>query len=112
MSDARRAPLGRMLSLIGHRQSTTAPRAGQPIPPTGGADATCYNPAPTMLLRDWVLLVTGTLLGVVSLTADLLGIGAFPGFGWKQILGTGASLLLVAPTAWRIFRSQGRDRSR
>jgi uncharacterized membrane protein len=57
-----------------------------------------------MLLRDWVLLVTGTLLGVVSLTADLLGVGAFPGFGWKQVVGTVAALLLVMPTAWRIFR--------
>jgi hypothetical protein len=45
-----------------------------------------------MLGRDWALLVTGTLLGVVSLTADLLGIGAFAGFGWKQTIGTAAAL--------------------
>jgi hypothetical protein len=62
-----------------------------------------------MLLRDWVLLVTGTLLGIVSLTADLLGLGAFPGFGWKQVVGTVVALLLVAPTAWRIFRSERHD---
>jgi uncharacterized membrane protein len=62
-----------------------------------------------MLRRDWVLLVTGTLLGVVSLTADLLGIGAFPGFGWKQVVGTVVALALVAPTAWRIFRSTRRE---
>ena len=66
--------------------------------------AACYNPAATMLLRDWVLLVTGTLLGIVSLTADLLGIGAFPGFGWKQVVGTAVALLLVVPPAWRIFQ--------
>src|SRR5262245_19920168 len=59
----------------------------------------CYNPAPIMLLRDWVLLVVGTALGVVSLTADLLGLGAFRGFGWKQILGTVVALGLVATTA-------------
>jgi hypothetical protein len=70
----------------------------------------CYNPARTMVLRDWVILVTGTLLGLVSLTADLLGIGAFPGFGWKQVVGTVVALLLVAPAAWRIFRG-GRDDS-
>lgn len=57
-----------------------------------------------MVLRDWVILVTGTLLGIVSLTADLLGIGAFPGFGWKQVAGTVLALILVAPAAWRIFR--------
>ena len=62
-----------------------------------------------MLLRDWVLLVTGTLLGIVSLTADLLGIGAFPGFGWKQVVGIVVALMLVALTAWRIFRSTRRD---
>jgi hypothetical protein len=59
--------------------------------------------------RDWVLLVMGTLLGIVSLTADLLGLGAFPGFGWKQVVGTVAALLIVATTAWRIFRSERRD---
>lgn len=71
--------------------------------------ATCYNRAPTMLLRDWLLLTMGTVLGIVSLTADLLGVGAFPGFGWKQVVGTVVALLLVAPTAWRIFRSEKRD---
>ena len=67
--------------------------------------AACYNPAPTMLARDWVLLVVGTLLGIVSLTADLVGVGAFPGFGWKQVVGTVVAILVVAPAAWRIFRS-------
>jgi hypothetical protein len=62
-----------------------------------------------MLRRDWVLLIAGTLLGIVSLTADLLGIGAFPGFGWKQAVGTVVALVLVAPTAWRIFRGTRRD---
>ena len=50
-----------------------------------------------MLRRDWVRLVTGTLVGIVFLTADLVGIGAAPGFGWKQIVGTLAALVLVAP---------------
>ena len=59
--------------------------------------------------RDWVLLVTGTLLGVVSLTADLVGIGAFAGFGWKQMIGTAAALAMVIPAGWRIFRASRRD---
>jgi hypothetical protein len=62
-----------------------------------------------MLRRDWVLLVTGTLVGIVFLTADLVGVGAAPGFGWKQIVGTLAALVLVAPPAWRIFRGTRED---
>ena len=64
---------------------------------------------PTMLSRDWVMLVVGTLLGILSLTADLIGVGGFPGFGWKQILGTSAAALLVAVSAWRILRTRGRS---
>jgi hypothetical protein len=63
-----------------------------------------------MLGRDWLLLVTGTLLGVVSLTADLVGLGAFPGFGWKQVLGTTASLALVIPSGWRIYHAAREER--
>ena len=64
-----------------------------------------------MLGRDWIVLVAGTLLGVVSLTADLLGLGAFPGFGWKQVIGTAAALGLVIPSGWRIYHASRRDRS-
>jgi hypothetical protein len=47
---------------------------------------------------------------VVSLTADLLGVGAFPGFGWKQVVGTAAALGLVGRSGWRIFQASRRDR--
>jgi len=44
-----------------------------------------------------ILLISGFLLAVVSLLADMLGIGNRPGFGWKQtsgvIVGTAAILL-------------------
>jgi hypothetical protein len=63
-----------------------------------------------MMGLEWILLVTGTLLGVVSLTADLVGIGAFPGFGWKQALGTAAALALVISSGWRIYRRSRGDR--
>jgi hypothetical protein len=70
----------------------------------------CYNPAPRMLGREWVLLIAGTLLGVVSLTADLVGIGAFPGFGWKQTVGTAVALSVVMRSGWRIYRESRRER--
>src|SRR5262245_24145611 len=58
---------------------------GRPMKPPSAA---CYNPGARMIGLAWIILVLGTLLGVVSLTADLVGVGAFKGFGWKQTLGT------------------------
>jgi hypothetical protein len=61
-----------------------------------------------MLRLDWTMLVAGTVLGILSLTADLIGIGGFRGFGWKQIVGTAAAAVLVGVSTWRILRSGGR----
>jgi hypothetical protein len=55
---------------------------------------------------DWTVLVIGTALGVVALTADLIGVGGFPGFGWKQGLGTAVALVLVTVSATRIVRRE------
>ena len=38
--------------------------------------------------RGLVLTVAGALLALIAVAADALGLGAFPGFGWKQIVGT------------------------
>jgi hypothetical protein len=71
--------------------------------------AACYNPPAHMTRLAWVVLVFGTLLGVLSLTADLVGVGAFKGFGWKQALGTVVALGMVIAAGWRIFSdSRGR----
>ena len=56
---------------------------------------------------DWIILVVGTAIGIVALTADLIGAGAYQGFGWKQGAGTAVALVLVAIAAARIMR---RDR--
>jgi hypothetical protein len=42
-----------------------------------------------------VLIVLGAVLALVSLAADVLGIGNGSGFGWKQILGSVVGVLLV-----------------
>jgi hypothetical protein len=63
-----------------------------------------------MIGLAWVLLVIGTLLGIVSLTADVVGLGAFKGFGWKQVLGTAVALCLVISSGWRIYLGSRRDR--
>lgn len=59
---------------------------------------------------DWIVLVAVPGLGVAALTADLIGIGGHPGFGWKQAATT-AAVLLVLVGATRIVRQDRRPRS-
>lgn len=47
-----------------------------------------------------IVMIAGLLLVLLSITADLVGIGAEPGFGWKQILGVIVGFLMVAGAAW------------
>lgn len=63
-----------------------------------------------MVALDWVVLVLGTALGILSLTADLVGVGGFPGFGWKQAVGTVIALVLVLGSAVRIVRRERAQR--
>jgi hypothetical protein len=58
-------------------------------------------------VRDWIMLVGGTALGVIALTADLIGIGGYPGFGWKQATLTVVAVVVVTVSAIRIV---SRDR--
>lgn len=59
-------------------------------------------------MANWIMLVVGTAVGIIALTADLIGIGEYPGFGWKQGVGTVVALVLVVAGAVRIFRHGGR----
>ena len=45
--------------------------------------------------RGVVLLVVGGLLILIAATADPLGVGGAPGFGWKQITGVIIGVALV-----------------
>ena len=44
-------------------------------------------------------LIAGVLIVLVSALADQIGIGQYPGFGWRQVLGIVLGLVLV----WRGF---------
>lgn len=37
--------------------------------------------------RANVMIAAGVLLALIALGADVLGLGGYPGMGWKQILG-------------------------
>ena len=52
------------------------------------------------------MLLLGTVVGIVALTADLIGLGDYPGFGWKQALGTAVALLLLLVSSIRIVRRE------
>jgi hypothetical protein len=43
----------------------------------------------------WLVISVGVILAVLSLFADVLKLGAAPGFGWKQIVGLVVGLALI-----------------
>lgn len=53
-----------------------------------------------------VLAAAGIVLLVLSLTADVIGVGQEPGFGYKQIAGAVAGVLAAA--AGFVLRSRGK----
>ena len=42
-----------------------------------------------------VLIIAGALVLLLSLLADLIGIGSYPGINWAQILGAGAGIIVL-----------------
>jgi hypothetical protein len=58
-----------------------------------------------------LLIIAGALLLLVFLTADILGLGGDPNaFGWKQITGSAAGLIILLVGLW--LRSKGKNTSR
>jgi hypothetical protein len=55
---------------------------------------------------DWILLVLGAALGILALTADVIGIGVHRGFGRWQGVAAAVALVLVVLSAVRIARRQ------
>ena len=53
------------------------------------------------------LLVVGVILLIGSLTADLMGIGGSPGFGYKQIIGAVAGVIGII--AGFVSRSKSKE---
>jgi uncharacterized membrane protein len=54
--------------------------------------------------RVWtgLVLAVGALLALISILADKIGLGATPGFGWKQTLGLVIGIVLVGLAVWRM----------
>ena len=48
----------------------------------------------------YVLIVLGVILALVSLFADAIGIGTYPGMNWAQILGALVGIFLAIVGVW------------
>lgn len=51
-------------------------------------------------MKSRLLIIAGGVLLALSLTADLVGIGGRPGFGWKQGIGSLAGVVGLAAGVW------------
>lgn len=47
------------------------------------------------------LMIVGILVMVLSALADSLGIGQYPGFGWRQITGIVAGVVITSLGLWK-----------
>lgn len=56
---------------------------------------------------SWVMVAVGVVLALISIFADQIGVGAMPGFGWKQTLGLLVGLAMIGLGLWRM-RSKAR----
>jgi hypothetical protein len=50
---------------------------------------------------SWLMVAVGVVLAMISIFADRIGLGATPGFGWKQTLGLLIGVALIALGLWR-----------
>ncbi len=53
-----------------------------------------------------IFIVVGILGAVVSLLADYIGIGRYPGINYAQIIGMGCGLLMIGVGAWLVRRKK------
>lgn len=48
----------------------------------------------------WVVMIAGAVLLILSLIADLIGLGSYPGMNWAQITGAVVGLVLLLAGLW------------
>jgi hypothetical protein len=47
-----------------------------------------------------ILIFVGALILIVSLTADLIGLGSYPGLNWAQLTGAAVGLVMLLIGIW------------
>ena len=53
----------------------------------------------------FVLMVGGAILLVLSLIADLIGLGSYPGLNWAQLTGAAVGLVVLIVGIWLTIRN-------
>jgi hypothetical protein len=57
----------------------------------------------------WLLVIVGTVIQIVSLAADFLGIGEQLGIiGWKQLSGAAIGLIVILIGVWFLSKNPGK----
>ena len=52
----------------------------------------------------FVLMVGGAVLLVLSLVADLIGLGSYPGLNWAQLTGAWVCFVVLIVGVWFVVR--------
>ena len=50
------------------------------------------------------LIAIGVIIAVVSLAADVIGIGNQNGIGWQQILGAVVGVVIIVVGIWQVMK--------
>ena len=53
----------------------------------------------------FLLMVGGAILLVISLVADLIGLGSYPGLNWAQLTGAAIGLVVLIVGVWLTIRN-------
>ena len=53
----------------------------------------------------FLLMVGGAILLVISLVADLIGLGSYPGLNWAQLTGAAVGLVVLIVGVWLTIRN-------
>ncbi len=55
-----------------------------------------------------ILFIASAILLILSLIADPIGIGSYPGMNWAQLTGTGVGLVVCLVGIWLFLRKPKR----
>ena len=55
------------------------------------------------------IMIIGAAIAIISLIADFIGLGNDPSvIGWKQLIGAGVGLVIVAVGLWLALKKNGK----